>query len=247
MSGKLHELLAVEDDLKGTSKKIHAETLTTFMKKQDHFMSKAVEFHSVLEGVRPELEGEVAMVTTVSDKLNYYADATSKYLDAFLQKESTNTAAKADIILDNGEVLAKDVPATALLGLERELGKVLDVYSVLPTLEPTVVWENDEAAGQGIVRNTQNKVRTKKVTKPFVLYEATERHPAQVEKVSEDIVTGNLTTITKSSKITPARKSLLMKRVEETRRAVKKARMRANTVEHHTVSIGDALFNHINA
>jgi hypothetical protein len=247
MSGKLHELLAVEDDLKGTSKKIQSETLATFMKKQDHFTSKAVEFHAVQEGVKPVLEGEIAMVTTVADKLEYYAGATSNYLDAFLQKESTNTAAKADIILDNGDVLAKDVPATALLGLERELGKILDVYSVVPTLEPTTVWAEDSAQGAGIVKNTQEKVRTKKVTKPFVLYAATDRHPAQVEKVSEDIVTGSLITITKSSKITPARKSLLMGRVEGLRRSVKKARMRANTVEHHTLSIGKALFDHINS
>lgn len=35
--GKLHELLAVEPDLKGAAEKIIAETINTFTKKPNHF------------------------------------------------------------------------------------------------------------------------------------------------------------------------------------------------------------------
>ena len=38
--GKLHELLAVEPDLKGASEKIIGETINTFTKKQHHFIGR---------------------------------------------------------------------------------------------------------------------------------------------------------------------------------------------------------------
>ena len=41
--GKLHALLAVEPDKKGTAEKILAETINTFNKKQDHFAAVPTE------------------------------------------------------------------------------------------------------------------------------------------------------------------------------------------------------------
>lgn len=247
MSGKLHELLAAEEDLKGMAKRITAETEVTFNKKQSHFVEQIVEFEPLEEGKQTMIEGHTPMIETVNGKLDYFANAMSQYLDAFYQKEDTNTIAKADIVLDDNSVLAKDVPATALLGLERELKKIHQVYSNIPTLEPTMVWEDDNNTGAGIRLASQAKVRTKKIVKPFVLAEATDRHPAQVEKVSEDVPVGTLKTIYRSSKLTPARKSELLGRVDALSRAVKKARMRANSVEHKTTTIGKSIFNYLNA
>ena len=42
MSGKLHELLAVEGDLGGASKKLMVEAANTFSKKTDHFMGSTI-------------------------------------------------------------------------------------------------------------------------------------------------------------------------------------------------------------
>ncbi len=247
MSGKLHELLAVEEDLKGMAKRIGGETEITFRNKQDHFVEKIVECAPFEESKETIVEGHTPMVETVQGKLDYCATALGKYFDALVQKESTNTVAKADITLDNGEVIAKDMPATALLGLERELTKVHAIYSVLPTLEPTAVWEKDTDLGTGISTTRISKVRTKKVNEPLVLAPATDRHPAQVQMTTKDVEWAKLNTTIHSSKITPARKSLLISRVDELKRAVKKARMRANTVEHHTIKVGETLFNYINA
>lgn len=247
MSGKLHELLAAEEDLRGMSKRITAETEVTFNKKQAHFVEQIVEFEPLEEGKPSIVEGHTPMIETVGGKLDYFANAMGQYLDAFYQKEDTNTIAKADIVLDNNEVLAKDVPATALLGLERELKKIHQVYSLIPTLEPTMVWTDDDDTGAGIKLAKKESIRTKKVVKPFVLAEATDRHPAQVEKVSEDVPVGQLKTLYRSSKLTPARKSTLLGRVDELSRAVKKARMRANSVEHKTTTIGKSIFNYLNA
>lgn len=76
------------------------------------------------------------MVTTVHDKLDYMLNQhIVPYLDAVLQKERANQDAKADIVVD-GIVLAKDVPATFLLGLEEKLKRVHEVLDKIPTLAP---------------------------------------------------------------------------------------------------------------
>lgn len=247
MNGKLHELLAAEEDLKGMAKRITAETEVTFNKKQGHFVEQITEIVPLEENKPTVRDGHTPMIETVNGKLDYFANAMGQYLDAFYQKEATNTEAKADVVLDDGEVLLKDIPATALLGLERELKKIHQVYSLIPTLEPTIVWTRDEEAGEGIRIARQSKMKTKKITKPFVLAPATDRHPAQVEKVTEDIHIANTETTYRSSKLTPARKSELLGRVDTLSRAVKKARMRANSVEHKTGTVSKKIFNFINA
>lgn len=248
MSGKLHELLAAEEDLKGMAKRITAETEVTFTKKSNHFMEQIIEIAPLKETDGPVvIDGHTPMVETVSGKIDYFSNAVGSYLDAFYQKEQSNTEAKADVVLEDNTILLKDIPATALLGLERELKKVHQVYSALPTLDPSVVWKEDTNAGAGIQVTRQTKVRTKKIVKPFVLAPATDRHPAQVEKVSEDVPVANMNTTLRSSKITPARKSILLGRVDELSRAVKTARMRANSVEHATGKIGSKIFTFLNA
>jgi hypothetical protein len=248
MSGKLHELLAAEEDLKGMAKRITAETENTFTKKSNHFMEQLIEIAPLKETDGPTVvDGHTPMVETVSGKIGYFSNAVGSYLDAFYQKEQSNTQAKADVVLEDSTVLLKDIPATALLGLERELKKIHQVYSSLPTLDPSMVWKDDSDTGAGIRITHSTKVRTKKIIKPFVLAEATDRHPAQVEKVSEDIAVANMNTTLRSSKITPARKSILLSRVDELSRAVKKARMRANSVEHATGKIGNKIFTFLNA
>lgn len=245
---KLHELLAVEGDLDGTYKKVLEEAKNTFAKKPAHFFGRHKKLEMFDENA-PEAPDEFQeMVTTVHDKLGYVASHVVRYLDAVLQKEKTNQMATGDIVVD-GTVIAKDLPATFLLGLETRLKAVRAMYEAAPTLPPGMKWEKDSNRGEHVfvMANPEEKFKTAKTFKHKVLYEATDKHPAQIEKWEEVENVGKYITETWSGMISTAGKSSLLGRIDKLIRAVKKARQRANTEEVVEISIGKELIDFIHA
>jgi hypothetical protein len=244
---KLHELLAVEGSLDGTAKQILAETITTFSKKPEHFTALHRQYEPYIDGKENELPSEDrTLVTTVPAKLWYTFNTVSNWLDAVLQKERTNQDARADIVIGD-MVLATGIPATFLLGLESKLTEIRNVIACIPTLQPGIVWEIDPTIGSDVYRakNTSERIRTQKITKPVVMYEATDKHPAQVEKVSEDVAIGKYIETHWSSMLSPADKSSMLGRVDTLLRAVKQARQRANNTDVVSIQIGKCLTDYI--
>lgn len=243
---KLHELLAVEGDLEGTNKAILAETTHSFAKKPGLFFG----FHKRLEMFdedAPEPPAEIQeMTSTVMEKMRYAAGHIIRYLDAILQKEATNQLAQADLVVD-GEVIAKDLPATFLLGLEARLKKVREVVAAMPTLPVGKKWEIDPTRGEDVYRcvTPDEKFKTAKTFRHKVLYEATEHHPAQIEKWEETENVGKYIVDTWSGMITSAQKSTLLGRLDKLIQGAKKARQRANTQEVIKLKIGDELFKYL--
>ena len=249
---KLHELLAVEGDLEGIYKQILDETITTFTKKANHFIGaektcKIFDENRQDETPAPQRQ---ELVTTVSEKLTYTQKHIVRYLDAVLQKESTNQSAVADLVID-GAVLAKALPATFLLGLETKLKNIRKVYVSAPTLPPGIKWEGDSGLGENVFRRTHPE-KTFKTAKTFqhkVLVpaqfpkegEGGTSLPAQIEKWEENQNVGEYTTEQWSGMISPSQKSKLLGNLDKLIRAVKKARQRANTAEVNKVSIGKNL------
>lgn len=244
--GKLHELLAVEEDHRGKATKIVNESSSLFKNKQVHFIEQLVTFKPIAENDSNRVEGHLAMTTTVMDKLDYISKTLIQYYDVVFQKEKTNTKAKADIVLPDGTVFLKDVPATALLALEKELNKIVELYNSIPTLEPGTPWNLSPEKGDNIYITKDSKIRTKKTTKPVVLYEATKEHPAQVKEVNEDVPVGSVETTVYSSKLTSKSKSELLDRLNNLKTSIKKARMRANSENVPSVNIGNKIFAYIN-
>lgn len=246
--GKLHELIAAEEDLKGLHKKTLAETVTVFNNKASHFEESIQVFDSTQEGSETETEKHTPMVTTVGARLDYQGKQSGKYIDAMLQKETANTKAIADIELPDGSKLAEGVPVTALLGLERELKQIRLAYGLIPVLDPGKVWDDVAAKfGKDVVQNVApKKIRTQKITEPLTLAPATDRHPAQVQMIHRDILAGHTTTTTRSSKYSSAHKHECLERVDTLITAVKTARMRANLQNVEKTAISNKLFNYIN-
>lgn len=245
--GKLHELLAVEGDLQGTAKKLIAEGIKTFGK-PEHFIGQ----HRRLEMFDQSLQDQVVadefkeMVTTVPAKLDYLSDGLGRYYDALLQKEMTNQLATADLVVD-GTTIATAVPATFLLGMESRLKEFRAVIEAAPTLAPGIAWEKDETLGKGVYRakNDDEKLKTAKTFMHKVLYEATDKHPAQIEKWEEQAPVGKYITKTTSGMFSPADKSAVLGRLDKLIQAVKKARMKANMVDAVDATIGNKLFDFI--
>lgn len=245
---QLHELLAVEGDLEGTYKKIIEETKTNFEKHPDRYFGMHQRIELFDENAPKEADTHKAMDDTVISKLAYTQEHIVRYFDAVLQKERTNQGAVADIVVD-GTVIAKEVPATFLLGLESKMKIVRQsIYETIPTLQPGVRWEKDNTVGDNVYRrtDTDEKFRTKKTMKNHVIAVATKEHAEQVQVYTEDEKIARILTDTWCGMISPADKSALLGRVDKLIRAIKKARQKANTAEVVDITIGKELFGYIN-
>jgi hypothetical protein len=245
---KLHELLAVESSLENQANKLSADLTNSFEKKGHLFTEKRVVFTSSEEGKgEPVIESQSDIQTTVQKELGLLKDYLAKSWDAGLQVAVANTKAQADIQLENGEVVATGIPATALLELEKRLISVQNLINATPTLDPAKGFQPDEQRGAGYYKGrTINKNRTRKDKKVVVLYPPTVEHPAQTQLIEADVFVGKIEEQEWSSALTPAKKSELLNNVEGMVRAVKRARIRANEQEVDVKrKIGDAILGRI--
>lgn len=245
---KLHEVLAVEEDLRGAFRGILDETKTTFTKRADHFMgqTRVLEMFEQNHPLHNQEDQQKAMDTTVQAKLEYMADHVIRYLDVVYQKECTNQNANASIEIDGNEI-ATALPATYLLGLETKLKQLRDVFMLIPTLPPGKDWVPDTTRGENVwtLKEPEQQAKTEKTIKPFVLYEATDKHPAQVEKISDSNDVGMYKRYIWMGMMSPAEKSKLLGRLDKLLQAVKQARQRANTQEAATDQIGAKIVRYL--
>lgn len=245
---KLHELLAVENDVESTYKKVVEEAKVTFTKKVDHFSGSHRALKMFDESKQNEnIDENKEMVTTVGKKLAYVKDYAVKYFDVVLQKEKTNQMAKADLVVD-GITITADLPATFLLGMETKLKAIRDLYESTPTLTPGYKWELDTNAGEGVfVTSLNDKLKTAKTFQHKILVQPTDKHPAQVEKWEEQIPVGKFSETIQSGMLTPAQKSKYIGKIDKLIQACKQARQRANNVEVINEQIGEKLMDYINS
>lgn len=246
---QLHELLAVEGDLKGAKDKIKDETMVTFDKKAGHFSGGIRKLEMFDEGRKTEeLEERQEIVTTVPKKLDYMSNSFIQFWDAKLQKEIANQEAKADIIID-GKPIIKDMPVTFLLSMEDELKNLRKIYDAIPTLQPGIAWEKDPIKGEDIYKSVHPviKHKTEKTVQHKILVPPTKEHPAQVREWTEDKPVGQYVSESWSGMLSPAEKSIMIGKLDKMLRAIKKARQRANNQETKGSSIGKLIFDYIHS
>ncbi len=243
---ELHQILAVEGDLQGKSQKIIEETVKTFNEKPNLFYGFVKRYEPYEEDGQPFPEESKEIDDTVPSKLNYAIKSFIKYLDCIATKEATNAVATAPLII-NGQTIHEALPATLLLALENKMRGIRPVLEALPTLTKGIEWVEAPDRGNNIymTAKTEKKQRTVKEPKFRVLYEATKEHPAQIEKWMETVAVGEFVSTHWSGNITSAEKARILERFDEVLRAVKKARMKANSTEIVKVNIGNQLFDYI--
>lgn len=245
---KLHELLAVDSNLENQATKTTAEVITSFDKKKHLFGEQIVTFTSNEEGAKPVTESQSSIQETVKNQVEFATKILAKAFDVSHQIDVANCLAKADVVTEDGDAILKDVPATSLLTLEKRLTAVRAFAIAIPTIDPALGFVPDKARGKDIFKARDvTKSRTKKVNKPLTLAPATDKHPAQVQLVTEDVVTGTILEQQWSSLITPATKSDIIDRCDVLIRAVKKARAKANETEIDvaTLKIGKKVLDYV--
>jgi hypothetical protein len=245
---KLHELLAVESNLKGQAEKCRTDLQHTFANKKHLFGMKIVTYTPDAEGQLPETREQSDIQTTVRKEIDWLKPIAMRFIDVAYAIDMANTRAKADIITEDGTTIAKDVPTTALLQLEKRVREMLEFAKTIPTLDPAKGFTQDSARETGVyVAREVKKTSTQKKDKYITITPATDKHPAQVAKETVDERVGVILEQEWSAMLTPADKAKFLERGEDLLRAVSRARSRANGEEiDPTVNkIGGALLDYI--
>lgn len=185
--------------------------------------------------------------TRVQIRTTELVAAFAKYVTELLDVTATldygNTHAKGDVVVD-GVTLLSDVPVTYLMFLEKQLTDVGTFFKKLQTLDPSENWTwdhlNEHWRTDPVQRNS-----TKKVPKNHVKAPATDKHPAQVEIFTEDVVVGTWTTVKFSGAIPERDRAAMVERVHKLQDAVKRAREQANSRDVEQQKVGEVLFEYL--
>jgi hypothetical protein len=237
----LNQTVAVEKQMKA---RVTAATTTL------HRLANSKSVHGQSRAYKPEdddgnqlpPEHEKVQVR-VEDVIHSFAQEFTRLFDITATKDLANCSAHADVVM-NGTVLAKDVPATTLLFLEKNIANWRKFLDDLPTLDPKTDWTQDtnDQLWKNVPEATQ---RFEKHQKPMVLHEGTENHPPQVQLVVENVHVGTWWTSRHSGALPMSVKAALLKRCEELHTAVVVARQEANKIEAPTVNVAAGLFAHL--
>ena len=242
--GKLHELLAIEKTKVSAATKMFLDMAQKFGK-FDYFQGHSKTLRMIEDSPQNQAIEMAAtetryLPTTVHETLEYALKYWAEAEDVLYQKNKTNQFAVATLNF-RGNVLAEQVTVDELLGLETRLETMRKLMESMPTLNAATKWEPDTQSGRKgawVVAEPEITTKTEKITTPVVLYEATDKHPAQVKEVSVDKTIGTFKLIKLCGAATSAQKADVMAILDDLISEVKQARMRANSVEASTDKIG---------
>jgi len=241
MKVKQNQIIAVVQGKKSRAQKLLTESHRGWNKEAISGISKV--YTSKTEG-GDILPPESKMIhLDVSKKINDTMEQVASFIDAVITQETGNTKASADVEIDEKTFLSK-MPVTTLLFLDKQLVDLHTYASNLPVLPPDREWKRDDNK-DCYVTDVIKSIRTQKVPKPIVKYEATAEHPAQTELFSEDVTVGTWETIYMSSAIPSRRKSDILHRIETLQDAVKIAREAANSIEVEQIHCGSKILTYI--
>lgn len=239
---KLNQLIAILNGVKQASAKAAAEVY--------QLCQKPTLFQGLSRTYQPREEdgyvypAESQKVTLKArDVINQFVTARTEFFDLAATQDFANTEAKASIVVDGRTILA-DVPVPYLLFLEKQLQDIKNFVGSIPVLPIDKEWSYDSNRDCYVTEPKQT-TKTKKITKPVVLYEATKEHPAQVKEASEDVIEGTWSLIEFSGALPASRINELKLRVDNLLKAVIQAREEANNMEVTQRRSAAAIFGYL--
>lgn len=239
MAQKLNQIIALANGKKANCKAAITEIYKT-IQKPDLFTGLERKYQP-LDEEGEKLPKETKIVQqTVRKNLEEAKENFVDLLDIIATQEYANCEAKADIVVD-GAVLAKDVPVSYMLFLEKQVDDMKALISKLPVLTSDVKWNKSEVDADIYLTDVAVTNRTKKVQSPLIMAPATDKHPAQVTMVTEDVFVGTWNKVDLSGAIPSIKRDEMLKKVEKLREALKVAREEANSHVVNSVKIGDTI------
>lgn len=232
---KLHEILAAEKTVKDQNKVLLDTTITKFKKSDSYFRGHTKTLKMIADtdenrAIEEAAREDKPVITNVYETLDYVFSFWARNEDFQAQKNEANTRAVSHLEF-RGQRLLENIPVDELLGLLDRLGNLRSLLLEAPTLDSSRTWE--QGAVKYTWRSTSEDVGTKteKRLTPVVLSPATDKHPAQIEKVINDVVIGKTTTRKSSGELTAQQKADLLAAIDELISEGSKARSRCNEIE----------------
>lgn len=239
---KLNQIIAIQSTKKSNAKDTLTEVYQTLQKVD--LLAGISRSYKAKDELGESLPSETKLVQLkVQDAINRIQKSLIEMFDVVATQDSANCEAKADVVVA-GRVIVKSAPVTYLLFLEKQLIDMHTFVEKLPTLDSAERWSFDPSQ-DCFASEPYQSLRTKKVPKTHIKYEATKEHPAQVEMYMEDVSVGTWTSVKYSGAIPAAKKNSMLERVRLLQDAVKSAREEANGKEVETKKVGEAVLDFI--
>lgn len=239
---QLHQIIAVSKGVAGDTERKLTQAYHAIQKSGP--LSGISRTYRAIDDEGEKLPSESTRVqVNAEDVLQDVAKIMSRLFDITATKDYANCEARADLVVDE-EVLLTEVPVTYLLFLDKQLINIHTFVSKLPLLDPASAWTRDDNAAAWRASAVET-TRTKKMLRNHVKAEATDKHPAQVDVYTEDVVVGYWTKTDFSGALPRARVNELLERVEKLQAAVKYARESANTYEVNDETVSTTIFDYL--
>lgn len=227
MTKKLNQTLAIEKSLKGRVENVFAQ-LSASVQKPDLMDGFSKTFKPINEdAIGPQPQSKKVQLTS-KEVFNQLTKSLGELFTTTAAKDIANCTAKADVTV-NGEVLLRQVPATYLLFLDKQLTALATFAQRFSELPSDTNWIADP--NTGYYRSEEIKTQgTQLVKDVLVKAPATDKHPAQVEVIDKQVPVGVWTTTKFSGAISRPDKLALLERIQNLQIAVKEALEDANGV-----------------
>lgn len=241
---KLYSLLAIMSESKKDYNTFCAEIEKLFDK--SHKFAGDIQTYTPYDPESTDLipVKETKIVSTVKEKLDYFSEKAIEIIDLLASIEESNTCALGELEVDGIKFGSFSGPM--LLGLEKQINRLIEIYGQIPTLDNAINWYPDKNQGEGYYRSDNiKKYRKISVKKVMQLAPATKEHKEQAEIIQADEVVGMYDFIYKSGAIPSGSKAKILSRLSKLRNSIAIARSKANTVGVVDVKIGKKIFDYI--
>ena len=207
----------------------------------------------------PSMRGAASVVTTVEEKLQWFKENATDFINQKLAMEATNASgkAKADLILD-GKVIA-NLSSAELLSLKNllENKEVMNMYSSIPVRSDAEIWTkctSEEYVGRDIYEQPLMNGVKKSLTKEQYILEdpnlakmkSTDSYKPVIATKDTPLELGDWTSQLFSGEWTHNKRANLLKRKNVLYLAVIEALKKANEVEVVKSAItAEGIFNYL--
>lgn len=238
---KLNQIVAVVSGKKADAEK--AITAIYQVVQKDTLFNGLTKTYVPLVGEEELPSEKKQLQMKVVDAISVFREIMTPLFDVVATQDHANCLAKANVVID-GRTVLENVPVSYLLFLEKKLVDLQTFVLKLPTLDPAITWSYDSNADAYASEKTW-RYHTRKIAKTIVRAPATDKHPAQVDLVHEDVNVGKWETIAFSGAIPAKQQHEYVVRIKKLIEAVKVAREQANLMEAESVKAGDAVFGFV--
>ena len=237
-----NQIIALASDIKSKKQAVFSEMY--------HLLGKEGVFTGYTKTYQPKKDGDDVIPPeskpvqlTVEQAIKKSKEVLAEMFNVVATQDVGNCYAKADVKV--GEtIILKDVPATHLIFLEKQLKDIETFISKLPVLDPSENWKFNEASGC-YKSDESTTYRTKKVPTSMITAPATPEHPAQVQVYNDEVNIGTYTTTKFSGCMKVVEKDALMQKVLDLKKAVQVALQEANSTLITEQTFGKTIVDYI--